>query len=384
MINDLKNSPVGSLTKTFDGNLAFAPNPLPRELLLPTALSRELDRATLAVGTLAGAGEVLPNPHLLVVPFLRREAVLSSRIEGTQASISDVFEFEAAGERAEKGDVREVVNYVRAMDHGLERLKTLPISIRMTNELHERLMLGVRGQDMRPGELRQDQNWIGSSGTPIESARFVPPPPRLVPDLLAEWERFVNDDLVMPVLVKCALMHYQFEAIHPYLDGNGRIGRLLITLFLCQEEVLPTPLLYLSGYFERHRDEYIDHLFQVSATGRWDPWLGFFLRGVADQARDALRRSRAVRELHDQYRERLQGAKASANVMRLLDLLFVNPYVTVPNAARLLGVTTPGARGIVNRLVEAGLIELHEGLWPRIYVARELLRLIEAPTAPHS
>ena len=383
MVNtpELDRSPCGHLVPTVEGFKAFVPNPLPRELPLSSPLISALDKASLAVGTLAGVGETLQNPHLLITPFLRREAVLSSRIEGTQASISDVFIFEAGGERADAPDTREVVNYVHALNLGLERLNELPICVRLTNEVHARLMHGVRGENKTPGQLREHQNRIGTRGTNIEDARFIPPPPELVSDLMADWERFVNEDLEMPALIQCALMHYQFEAIHPYLDGNGRIGRLLITLFLCAREVLPTPLLYLSAYFDKRRDDYINHLFRVSATGEWEPWITFFLRGVEQQARDALIRSRRVRELHQRYVQLLQSKRESANALRLLDILFANPYVTAPRASELLGVTHAGAQGILNRLVRAGVLEHISGRWPRLYVARELLRVIEVPIA---
>ncbi len=379
MILQLKDSPCGRLVPTKEGQWAFVPDSLPRHVGLSSQLVSRLDAASRAVGTLAGIGETLPNPHLLITLFLRREAVVSSRIEGTQASISDLFMYEAAAERGVSPDTREVLNYVHALQYGIQLLHDLPICVRLTNQVHARLMEGVRGEDKRPGELRDVQNWIGTRGTNIGDARFVPPPPELVPDLLADWERFVNEELEMPPLVQCALMHYQFEAIHPYVDGNGRIGRLLIILFLVAKKVLPTPLLYLSAYFEKHRDSYSDHLYDVSATGRWEPWLSFFLKGAAEQAHDAAERSRRVRRLHDQHRSLLQQEKASANALRLLDMLFVNPFVTAPRAAQLLGITYPGAQGILNRLVQAGILRRLEGHWPRMYVASELLEVIEGP-----
>ena len=334
---------------------------------------------------LAGVGETLPNPHLLIRPFLRREAVLSSKIEGTQTSISDLFLFEASGARRDRlGDAREVANYVHALEHGLSQLERLPLSVRLANEIHERLLEGVRGKDKTPGELRTRQVWIGSEGTSIEEARFVPPPADYVRDLLTDWEAFLNEDVQMPPLVQCALMHYQFEAIHPYFDGNGRIGRLLIALFLCAKRVLPTPLLYLSAYFERRRDDYYDHLFAVSQTGRWEEWLRFFLDGVAEQAQDALVRSRRVRQLQDRYRELLQHKRESGNAFRLLDELFANPFLTAPLASHVLSVTSAGARGILERLVEAGVLEEVSGTWPKFYVARELLHVIEQPVASAS
>jgi len=378
---ELKDSPCGHLVPTVEGQSAFVPDPLPRHVDLTPSLISQLDKASLAVGNLAGVGETLPNPHLLITPFLNREAVMSSRIEGTQASMSDVYMFEVSGERRRAGDTMEVVNYVRALNVGLEMLKGLPICLRLVNQVHARLLEGVRGEDKTPGEPRRDQNWIGSLGTPIQEARFIPPPAQSVPDLMSDWERFVNEDVEMPPLIQCALTHYQFEAIHPYLDGNGCIGRLLITLFLCAKRVLPTPLLYLSAYFERNRERYYDYLYNVSATGNWEPWLQFFLAGVADQAHDALVRSRRVRDLQERYRNVLQARRESGNALRLLDELFANPYVTAPRAARLLGITHAGAQGILKRLVQAGILEYLSGPWPRWYVARELFSAIESPTA---
>ena len=302
-MDQLKNSPSGQLVPTVRGQSAFVPSPLPRDIQPSMLLMHSLDEASSAVATLAGVGETIPNPHLLIRPFVRREAVLSSRIEGTQASISDLFRYEASGSRRPSGDVSEVANYVQALDHGLDLLEELPISVRLINQVHSVLMSGVRGGEKRPGELRDEQVWIGAPDAPIEEARYIPPPGNLVRDLLFDWERFVNESGALPPLFQCAMMHYQFEAIHPYLDGNGRIGRLLITLFLCAKKILPTPLLYLSAYFERDRNAYYDQLFRLSATGDWEAWVVYFLRGVAEQARDALLRVRRVRDLQDQKRQ---------------------------------------------------------------------------------
>ena len=381
---ELKGSPCGHLEPTDEGQWAFVPDSLPREVALDSPLIYLLDRASRGVATLAGVGETLPNPHLLIRPFIHREAVLSSRIEGTQASLSDVYLFEASGSRRETGDVREVANYVRALECGLNRLEELPLCVRLVNETHAELLRDVRGQDKRPGELRTHQVWLGGEGTPIQESRFVPAPANLVRDLFADWEDFVNAQLDMPPLIQCALMHYQFEAIHPYLDGNGRVGRLLIILFLCAKGMLATPLLYLSAYFERYRDAYYRHLYDVSATGDWSPWLRFFLEGVVEQAEDALVRSRGVRHLHERYRELLQEERVSGNALRLLDELFVNPFMTAPWAREILGVTYGGARWILNRLTDAGILEYRSDKWPRMYVARELLDVIEAPVAAGS
>ena len=381
-MDQLKNSPCGRLVPTVRGQSAFVPNPLPRHIQPSMPLMHSLDEASSAVATLAGVGETIPNPHLLIHPFMRREAVLSSRIEGTQASISDLFQYEASGSRRPRGDVEEVANYVEALDHGLNLLAELPISVRLINQVHSVLMRGVRGGEKRAGELRDGQVWIGSAGAPIEEARYVPPPADLVRDLLFDWERFVNECDTLRPLFQCAMMHYQFEAIHPYLDGNGRIGRLLVTLFLCAKKILPTPLLYLSAYFERDRNAYYDQLFRLSATGDWESWIIYFLQGVAEQAHDALLRVRRVRALHEQKRQVLLERRESANALLLLDEIFARPVMTAGEAARLLDVTPAGARRILERLEQAGIVV--EGIgnkWPKLYIATDLLHVIEAPTA---
>ncbi len=376
----LRNSPSGHLVPTVEGQRAFVPAQLPREIQPSMQLMQSLEEAVSAVANLAGVGETIQNPHLLIGPFVRREAVLSSRIEGTQASISDLFRYEASGRSRPGGDVQEVANYVQALNRGLELLEGLPISLRLINQLHEVLMRGVRGEEMRPGELRDEQVWIGPQGTPIDEARYVPPPAGLVRDLLLDWERFVNESGALPALFQCAMMHYQFEAIHPYSDGNGRIGRLLIPLFLCARDILPQPLLYLSAYFERDRSTYYDQLFHVSATGDWESWIVYFLRGVTEQARDAQTRVRRVRDLHEQKRQILLERRQSANALRLLDEIFARPIMTASQVAGLLNFTPAGARRILDRLVQAGVVNEVVGAWPRLYVATELLHLIEAPT----
>lgn len=376
----LQGSPSGQLVPTIEGQRAFVPAPLPREIQPSVQLMRSLEEAASAVASLAGVGETIQNPHLLIGPFMRREAVLSSRIEGTQASISDLFRYEASGRRQPRGDVQEVDNYVQSMERGLELLEELPISLRLVNELHAVLMSGVRGGEARPGELRDGQVWIGPPGSPIREARFVPPPADRVRDLLLDWERFVNESDLLPDLFRCAMMHYQFEAIHPYRDGNGRIGRLLITLFLCARGVLPKPLLYLSAYFERDRNAYYDQLFRVSVTGDWETWIVYFLRGVAEQARDAQARVRQIRELHQDLHEALVERRETANALRLLDAVFAWPLTTTGEASRSLGITRAGARRILERLVEAGVLGELGDEWPKLYVNDELLDLIAEPS----
>ena len=378
-MDQLRNSPCGYLVPTVDGQRAFVPAMLPREIPPSMQLMRSLEEASSAVANLAGVGETVQNPHLLIRPFVRREAVLSSRIEGTQASISDLFRYEASGGRRPSGDVEEVANYVQALDRGMEMLEDLPISLRLINQLHAVLMRGVRGEETRPGELRDEQVWIGPPGTPIQEAR-IPPPADLVRDLLLDWERFANESNTLPALFRCAMMHHQFEAIHPYRDGNGRMGRLLITLFLCARGVLPKPLLYLSAYFERDRNAYYDQLLEMSATGDWERWIVYFLRGVAEQARDAQVRVRRVRDLQEQKRQTLLERRETANALRVLDEVFAMPIVTVGEVSRLLGVTPAGSRRILERLVRAGILEELWDEWPRLYVARDLLELIGAAT----
>ena len=374
-------SPRGELVPTIEGQSAFVPNPLPRELHMSPDTVLLLDDASRAISTLAGVGETVSNPHMLIRPFARREAVLSSRIEGTVASLSDLFEYEAGGGRQGNGDAREVFNYVQALEYGIQRLDDLPISYRLVNELHARLMAGVRGEHLSPGHFRTGQVWIGAPGSGIRDARFVPPPAGRLRELFYEWESFVNSEDNLPPLVRCALMHYQIETIHPYTDGNGRIGRLLITLFLCASGVLAAPLLYMSAYFERDRQRYYDELLNVSRKGDWERWLSYFLKGVYLESRDALARIRRVRDLESDWRDTLISRRESANGLRALDELFANPITTASQIAKSLGVSEPGARRILGRLGEAGIVRRIriEGARPSLYVAERLIHEIERP-----
>jgi len=259
------NGKSGQLVQTSRGYLAYVPNPLEPKIELTLSIVKELSAADRALSELAGIARTLPDPHILIGPFLRREAVLSSRIEGTQASYSDLLFFEAARLREkEVPDVREVSNYVKAAEYGLARLSTLPISLRLIREMHQRLMTGVRGEIQTPGEFRRSQNWIGPAGCTLSDATYVPPPVEEMENALDGFEKYLHAPSEMPALIRLALIHYQFESIHPFLDGNGRVGRLLVTLLLCAEKLLPQPLLYLSAYFERYRDDYYQHLLAAS------------------------------------------------------------------------------------------------------------------------
>ena len=364
------------MIKTSTGYLAFVPAPLPPSLVYSGDLVLTLSRADAALSELSGLGRLLPNPHLLIAPYVRREAVLSSRIEGTEADLSDLL-LEEAGAPSEKhpGDVREVQNYIRALNHGLMRLKSLPLSLRLVREVHERLMRGVRGDRATPGEFRRSQNWIGPPGSTLETATYVPPPVPEMLECLDSWEKFLHEKQQVPDLVQCALIHEQFEAIHPFLDGNGRVGRLLITLFLVERARLSQPLLYLSAFFEAHRDDYYALLQRVRTHGDWASWLGFFLRGVAETADEAVQRAGRLTELRERYRRRMKG---SPRALRLLDALFINPYVTVARAQKILEVSNPTARHAVTELQNAGMLDEITGrAWGRLYLARPILKILE-------
>lgn len=353
-------NPSGRLLKVEQDNRtywAFVPDPLPPAVGLGASLVRALSDADRALGELAGLGRAIPNPHLLIGPFTRREAVLSSRIEGTQADIAAVYAYEAGALKNRDTDAREVVNYVRAMDHGLQRLAELPVGLRLIRELHTHLMEGVRGGAAAPGEFRRVQNYIGRPGCTVETADFVPPPVSQMIPALEDWEAYLHTDDGNPPLVRLAYIHYQFETIHPFLDGNGRIGRLLIPLLLVEWNLLPLPLLYLSAFFEKHRGDYYDLLLAVSQRSAWEDWLLFFLRGVEEQARDAIVRARRLQDLQRQWRERLQTRPyTAASLLKLVDELFAAPTVTVPQVQAILGVTHRAANQTVMRLVEEGVL----------------------------
>ncbi len=373
-----KDSP-GRLLRTPQGYVAFVPDPLPPAIAFDLELAARMSEADRALSELAGVARTLPNPHLLIGPFIRREAVLSSRIEGTQASLSDLLFFEAANLREQEvPDVREVSNYVGALEYGLSRLDTLPLSLRLIREMHERLLEGTRGQNLTPGEFRRSQNWIGPAGCTLMDAAFVPPPVDEMNDALGAFEKYLHAPSELPPLVRLAIAHYQFEAIHPFLDGNGRIGRLLVTMLLCTEGLLPQPLLYLSAYFERHRDEYYANLLGVSLQGSWDRWIRFFLRAVAVQARDAIHRSDLLLDLWRAYRDKMQAARSSALLLSIVDGLFQYPALTTPGVARDLGITQRAAQLNIDKLIAAGILQEVTGRKRnRLYVAKEILRTLE-------
>ncbi len=343
------------------GYRAFMPAPLPPRpaLALGGELQGLLSAADRALGRLDGSVLTLPNPELFVFMFVRKEAVLSCQIKGTQSSLQDLLAVEAQlfGETLPR-DVDEVIHYVRAMNHGLARLAELPVSVRLIREIHAELMRGVRGGRLKPGELRTSQNWIGPAGSTLASATFVPPPHHAVPSALGDLEIFLHATDELPPLVKIALAHAQFETIHPFLDGNGRVGRLLITFLLTEREVLGKPVLYLSHYFKQHRQAYYEHLQAVRDQGAWEAWLAFFLRGVIEVAGEAAETARRTLQLREQHRAAIaeQLGHAAGNGHKVLESLFDRPIVSVNDVQKTTGTTYAAANNLVARLVKLGVL----------------------------
>ena len=375
---DFSEPRAGRIVDTGHGYQAFVPAPLPPELVYDQELVRMLSRADAALSELSGVGRLLPNPHLLIAPWMAREAILSSRIEGTRTTLSELLIDEAGGARAAgraAADIQEVRNYVDALEHGVERLKQLPLSLRLVRELHARLMKGVRGDKATPGEFRRSQNWIGPEGSTPVNAAYVPPPVNEMHGCLDAWEKFVQRRDEVPDLIQCALVHEQFEAIHPFLDGNGRVGRLLITLFLIERGRLSQPLLYLSDYIDEHRKDYYELLQRVRTHGDWSAWLRYFLTGVERIARKAVQQSSKLIDIRERYRETL---KDKARAAALLDDLMMNPFITVLRAQKSLRVSNPTARKTVELLIKRGIIApLGDRRWGKVYVSKEIFEAIE-------
>ena len=366
--------------KAFDGNALAERVTLlaQRDGVYDQDLVRMLSRADAALSELSGVGRLLPNPHLLITPWMTREAILSSRIEGTRTTLSELLIDEAGGARVAgraAADIKEVRNYVDALEHGVERLKQLPLSLRLVRELHARLMKGVRGDKATPGEFRRSQNWIGPEGSTPANAAYVSPPVSEMHACLDAWEKFVHRRDEVPDLIQCALAHEQFEAIHPFLDGNGRVGRLLITLFLIERGRLSQPLLYLSDYIDEHRKDYYELLQRVRTHGDWNAWIRYFLTGVERIARKAVQQSSKLIDIRERYRDAL---KDKARAAALLDDLMMNPFITVLRAQKSLRVTNPTARKTVELLIERGIIApLGDRRWGKLYVSKEILAAIE-------
>lgn len=373
----------GKLVPIPNGLKAFVPDSIPRQMDFTPSIYHLLSDAMYNVGELNTMTSMLPNPHLLVGPFLRREAVLSSQIEGTIASLEELFIFEADPKKTEKSDVHEVRNYVSAMKFALDKLKVKPLCLSLIEEMHGILMQGVRGQDKRPGEFRKTQNAIGQYGLPATDARFIPPPYPTTIQLLDDLEKFINkvEGHTIPTLIEIALIHYQFETIHPFCDGNGRIGRLLINLLFCERKLLSSPLLYLSAFFVKHKSEYQDHLLRVSEQGLWENWINFFLLAVKEQAKDAVKRAKKLLDLWEIYRERLQQRKGySTTALQLVDKLFEWPAITTPIARKVLNLNTSrGALLNIKKLVHENILhEVNRKGKTRVFLAPEIIGIVEA------
>lgn len=370
----------GRVRKTPEGYWAFFPAQVPRQLSLSDEVVKLLDEATGAVHRLGGVGRLIPNPHLLIGPHLRLEAVLSSRIEGTKIDVGQLLRFEAGQVPSPDAanDATEVTNYIVAMEHGLARVRDgFPISVRLFREMHGLLLQGASGQHRRPGELRKSPVWLG--GSTLDDAVFVPPPPDEMREALSDLEKFLHQTN-LPLLAQLAIAHYQFEVIHPFLDGNGRIGRLMIPLMLVLRGALPQPLLYLSAFFEQHRSDYYDHLLITSQQGDLMPWIAFFLRGVRQQARDSEERTVRLVELQHQLRNELLEEGRSNSIIRLAEQLFAVPVITAAQVESMIGVTRPTAQTAIDALVDRGdLTEITGRPRGRVYEARAIFDAVYGP-----
>lgn len=383
--DDYAKTPFGAPARRPGDRWAFTyylPSPLPRRVDLTDDVVLALSEADAALGLLSGLGRLIEDPEVLLGPLLTREALASSKIEGTNATLSEVLQAEAAlGGPRSSDDVAEVERYLAATRQGIALIDDLPFTQRLIRALHATLMEGVRGEDKQPGELRRTPVWVGAAGATPDTATFVPPLPEHLPDLLSDWERFVNEPPRTPVLVRCALMHYQFETIHPFLDGNGRIGRLLVGLLLLSEGRLSRPLLYLSGYLEANRDEYYARLQGVRERGDITGWLLFFLRAVAHQSHDAVVRASRLVELRE--RHNVQARMDRSRVSAIVPLIFTTPFLSVRRVERTLGVTTQGARNLLLRAEGYGWLEPLGSIGrggAAVWVARDVLAAIEGPT----
>jgi Fic family protein len=370
----------GKLVRCAGDYEAFVPNPLPPDIDFSKTLLRSLSDADRMIGKLAGEGRSLQNPHILMRPFIKREAVLSSRIEGTQATLGELLVADAgAAVNRSPDDLREVSNYVTALEYGIKRLSTLPLSLRLVLELHDKLMQGVRGEHATPGEFRRSQNWIGLPGCTLNNASYVPPPVDELMPCLAAWEMFLHDRS-LPPLIQAAMLHSQFEAIHPFLDGNGRVGRLLITLFLIERNILPTPLLYISAFFEITRQDYYERLSAVTQRGAWVEWIEYFLNGVARMSEDALSRAERINRLLSDWRQCVTGSsKVPLDILRLLE---ENPYCTVNRTAETLGIAFTTAQRGIDKLISLKVLkQIDTAKRNRLYCAQSIMNILDEPAA---
>lgn len=350
----------GTYISQASGYKAFIPAPLPPNppIDLDDKLQDILSRADKALARLDGLGQVLPNVNLFIAMYVKKEALLSSQIEGTQASLENLFAAELGDTPENINDVEEVVNYVKALNYGLERLREFPMSLRLIREIHAVLMSGVRGGNKTPGEFRKSQNWIGPPGSTLKDATFVPPPPHEAEKALGELELYLHQPQTLPVLIDCAMIHYLFETIHPFLDGNGRLGRLLITFYLHWQGVMDKPLLYLSYYFKKNRQEYYDRLNLARESGDFEQWIAFFLQGVVTTAGAAVETAKNILELQTAHRDLLWQKKISSSyAVGILERLFHTPYVSVNDLAEHFSMSYPTAAKVVGQLEEIGILK---------------------------
>lgn len=350
----------GKYIKQATGYKAYIPSPLPPNptVTIDSDMQQLLSKADMALARLDGMGYILPNVNLFIAMYVKKEALLSSQIEGTQASLEDLFQFESGSEIENVNDVEEVVNYVKALNYGIERLDTLPMSLRLIKEIHEILMQGVRGFDKTPGEIKKTQNWIGPPGSTLKDATFVPPPPHECLKAMGDLELYMHQSDTLPSLIDCALVHYQFETIHPFLDGNGRLGRLIITFYLYWKGVLNKPLLYLSYFFKKNRQEYYDRLNLVRGKGDFEQWIEFFLKGVVETAESAVETAKAILELQNNHRNLLWQKKISSPLaVGILEKLFYKPLITIKEISISFEISYQAASTLISQIEAIGILK---------------------------
>lgn len=374
-----KHSSAGKVLHNIKGYDVFVPFSLPPNIQWTSELVGALSRADFLLGKLSREGSLLPNPHLLMRPFIAREAVLSSKIEGTHATIGEVLAHNAGIHiRHNLEDLQEVQNYIHALDYGINRLKELPLSLRLIKEIHSKLMKGVRGSYATPGEFRKSQNWVGVPGSTINTAKFVPPPIEELPNCLGDLEQFLHYRQ-LPALIHAAICHYQFEVIHPFLDGNGRVGRVLIILLLIEQKILPTPILYISAFFEATRNEYYDLLLKVSMEGSWNEWLIYFLQGIALQSEDALSRAERINSLLNHWKFKVANT-FSQFAVDIIEYIAMNPFITINRIASEFGIAYSTAKRSIEKLESEQIIQqVGNSKRDKVYCAYAILDILEEP-----
>lgn len=377
----------GNYIKQPTGYKAFIPSPLPPEppLVLDAEIMKKNEQAALSLARLDGLAYLLPNLDLLIAMYVKKEALLSSQIEGTQASLVDIFEYESGIAVENIKDVKEVVNYVHAMNYGIERLKTLPMSVRLIKELHAILLKDTRGKDKTPGEFKRSQNWIGTGNVSLRDAVFVPPPPEEAKQAMSDLEKYIHKSSLYSVLINCSLIHYQFETIHPFLDGNGRLGRLLITLYLCWKGIITKPILYSSYYFKKHRTEYYDRLMIVRNTGNYEQWVQFFLEAIHEASESAIDTTKRILTLKDKDQNILYKKKLSSPIaIMLLNKLFETPIISVKDVEEHFNISYPTAALLVKQFVAAKMVkEITGQKRAKRFVYTEYMDILSEGAAPY-